>query len=527
MKNMETAPTERDPKRWLALVAVSLGVFMSLIDTTVVNVALPSIQSHLNASYSDLQWVISAYTIVFSVLLLIWAKLGDLYGRKLIFLIGLVIFTIGSGLDATATTIGWLHIYRAIQAVGGSAMMALSFAIIGSTFDNKERGIALGILSSIIGLSTASGPLLGGWLTDAFNWQSIFTVNLPVGVLALVLVIIFVPNAQAHKATGSVDFLGMILSAGMIFSLVFGLVQKEMHATWTWGNMQVAGYLVASVVFLALFIWRQMSAKNPMMDLSMFKSQTFVGAVLMSFFLGAGLYGFFAYMSTFMQNYAGYSAWETGLRQVAISGWSLVLGPLAGILSNRFRHGYMVAVSTLFVGGGLLIMSFLITKTATFAELWPAFIIIGLGSGSINPPMTTAAMSSVKPQQMGMASGMISTFMQVGLSFGVVFQGLRLADGYQASLKTHMPDLAASHVPTTMINKLHDVLVEVGPFSGNAVAHSKQVVATPFAEQIQSIVRVAFDHGFVQTLRIDAALVFAGGIIAIIMIKSGGLSTKK
>ena len=168
-----TTEQTRNPKRWLALIAVALGVFMALIDTTVVNVALPSIQSSLNASYSDLQWVISAYTIVFSVLLLIWAKLGDLYGRKLMFMIGLIIFTIGSGLDAVSTSISMLHIFRAIQAIGGSAMMSLSFAIIGTTFNGKERGIALGILSSIIGLSTASGPLLGGWLVDTFAWQSI------------------------------------------------------------------------------------------------------------------------------------------------------------------------------------------------------------------------------------------------------------------------------------------------------------------------------------------------------------------
>ncbi|GFH39766.1 MFS transporter [Lactococcus insecticola] len=520
---MET--THKDPKRWLALIAISLGVFMSLIDTTVVNVALPSIQKSLNASYSDLQWVISAYTIVFAVLLLIWAKLGDLYGRKLMFIISLIIFTIGSGLDAASTTIGWLHIFRAIQAVGGSGMMSLSFAIIGTSFDDKERGVALGILSSIIGLSTASGPLLGGWLTDAFSWQSIFTVNLPLGVITLIMAILFVPNVQQHRAIGGVDYLGMILSAGTIFALVFGLIQKEMHASWGWTNFNVAGFLILAAVLLALFIWRQLTAKNPMMPLSIFQSKSFIGAVLVAFFLGAGLYGFFAYLSTFMQNYAGYSAWETGLRQVTISGWSLILGPIAGILTNRFRHGYMLAFSALFIGGGLIIMSLLVTKTATFNELWPAFIIIGIGSGTINPPMTTAAMSSVEPRHMGMASGMISTFMQVGLSFGVVFQGLRLADGYQAGLKTHMSDLAGA--PAAVVTKLHHVLVEVGPFSGNAVAHSKQVTATPFAEKVQDIVRVAFDQGFIQILRMDAIFLIIGGIIAIVLIKTGGKSSTK
>ncbi|WP_235190474.1 MFS transporter [Leuconostoc mesenteroides] len=225
-----------NPKRWLALIAISLGVFMALIDTTVVNVALPSIQTSLNASYSDLQWVISSYTIVFSVLLLIWAKLGDLYGRKLMFMIGLVIFTIGSGLDAESTTIGMLHIFRAIQAIGGSALMSLSFALIGTSFDGKERGIALGILSSIIGLSTASGPLLGGWLVEAFSWQSVFTINLPVGVVTLILAWLFISNKQVHHASGRVDFLGMLeimqcsAQAMFLFALCFknpDLYQEE------------------------------------------------------------------------------------------------------------------------------------------------------------------------------------------------------------------------------------------------------------------------------------------------------------
>jgi EmrB/QacA subfamily drug resistance transporter len=504
-------------RKWMGLVAVSLGVFMSLLDTTVVNVALPSIQKSLNANYSDLQWVISAYTITFAVLLLIAAKLGDLYGRKLIFIISLIIFTLGSGLDAMSSTIGMLHIFRVVQAIGGSGMMALSFAIIASTFNGKERGLALGILSSIIGLATASGPLLGGWLVDAFNWQSIFTINIPVGIITIILGIIFIDNFQEHRATGGIDIVGMLLSAGTIFTLVFGLTQKEMNSNWGWTNINVAGYLVAAIVFLGLFIWREKTTKNPMMELSIFKSKSFTGAVIVSFFLGAGLYAFFAYLIAFMQDYVGYSAWQTGLRQLAISGFSLILGPVAGILSNRLKHGYMIAASSSIIALGLLTMSFLVTKSATFNEVWPAYIIIGIGSGTINPPLTSAPMASVQPRQIGMASGMISTFMQVGTSFGVVLQGLILSSGYNSSIKEHIAKF--ENAPKNVIASLQKTLIDAGPFAGNSIANSKQLKATPFSDLVAKLVRNAYDQGFINELRVDAAFMLVAAIIAFVFIR--------
>ncbi|WP_446880908.1 MFS transporter [Leuconostoc falkenbergense] len=252
----------------------------------------------------------------------------------------------------------------------------------------------------------------------------------------------------------------------------------------------------------------------------MFKSSSFTGAVIIAFFLGAGLYGFFAYLSTFMQNYVGYTAWQTGLRQATISGFSLILGPIAGMLTNRLRHGYMLAFSAFFIGIGLFTLSALTSETATFADFWPAFIIIGIGGGSINPPMTTAAMSSVQPYQMGMASGMISTFMQVGVSFGVVFQGLRLADGYQSGLAHHFVTL--SHVPSAIITALHKVLVEAGPFSGHAIITGKRILATPYAHELELAVRQAFDYGFINVIRLDAILLIIGGVVAAVMIKTGG-----
>jgi hypothetical protein len=223
-----------------------------------------------------------------------------------------------------------------------------------------------------------------------------------------------------------------------------------------------------------------------------------------------------------MQNYIGYSAGETGLRQLSISGWALILGPIAGILSSRLRHGYMLAVSSFTIGIGFIVFSLLVTKTSTFNDVWPAFVILGIGSATLNPPMSSAAIASVKPHQIGMASGMISTMLQVGLSFGVVFQGLRLADGYQAGLKKHLPELVANHAPVQVVNTLQETLVKVGPFSGHAVATSRQIAATPFADRVQSIVRGAFDNGFVQIMRIDAGLLILGGILALLLVKTGG-----
>lgn len=339
-------------RKWFSLFAMSLGVFMGLLDVTVVNVALPTMQKAFNEPFTQLQWVLNAYTLVFAVTLLIVSKMGDMYGRKKIFLASLILFVNASVVNGFAPSLLILDIGRGVQAVGGAGMMSLSMALVASNFDGKQRGLALGILGSVIGLSSASGPLVGGLLVDAFGWESIFFINLPIGIIAVLMTVRFVKETPSYGKDQKIDFIGMILSAAALFSAIYGLIQKETHLSWAWTDLRIGGWLLLAVVFLALFIFAEAKVQNPMMNLSMFKNINFIGSVLVAFALGSGIYAFNTYLTVLMQNYIGWSAFDTGIRQLALSVWSLILGPVVGILGNKFSKKWMIVAGLLVSGAG-------------------------------------------------------------------------------------------------------------------------------------------------------------------------------
>ncbi|MDR3189715.1 MAG: MFS transporter [Lactobacillaceae bacterium] len=511
--------------RWLGLVAVSLGVFMSLLDVTVVNVALPTIQRSFNASFDNLQWVINAYTMVYAVVLLLMSKLGDMYGRKRIFLLSMFIFTIASALDASANSMLMLNFFRGVQAIGGAGMMSLSMAITASTFQGKERGVAMGVLGSIIGVSTAMGPLIGGALVQVFSWRAIFFINIPVGIIAFIMTLVYVHEGKTWGSKGGIDWIGIILSGLTVFGIIFGLIQKESHTDWGWLDWRIAGYIIMAIFALILFILWERKTKAPMMDLNIFKHPTFTGAVIAAFMLGAGLYSFYAYLTILMQNYIGYSALQTGTRQLLISGFSLGLGPVAGILSNYIAKRWLIGGSLLVIAAGMLVLLLDIHVGMSFATFWPAFILIGVGGAIINPPMNSAAMDSVEPYQLGMASGILNVLRQFGVSFGVVLLGLRLTDGYRASLDGALPKLS---MPSQVATGLHHALFEAGPFAGIDVLTSK--AAKPFTKlpgfsQLQHDVIGAFNHGFGNVLYVSMGLLILGAIAAFVLIKEPNSNT--
>ncbi|AQY50215.1 EmrB/QacA subfamily drug resistance transporter [Listeria weihenstephanensis FSL R9-0317] len=509
----------KESKKWWVLGTVSLAVFMAMLDITIVNVALPEIQQSFAGSFSSLQWVLNAYTLVYAVMLLPVSKLGDRFSRKIVFLSGLLVFIIGSLASGMATSDLWLNIFRGLQGVGGAAMMSLSLSIVTSAFPEKQRGLALGIWSSAVGLAVSIGPLLGGILVDSLGWRSIFLINIPVGIIAILFGMIFITDTT-KKQRESFDFLGLIFSTIMIFSAVFALIQKQTHSDYTWTNWRIIALFALAVVSLGLFIIAERKVKVPMIDLSIFKSRSFIGANIAAFTLGAGLYGGFTYLSILMQNYMGYSAFETGLKLLLISVFTLILGPFTWVITNRIGNRWLITIA-LFIGMvGILIINYLLKVPFEWSYLFPGFILLGISNALVNPPISNVAMSSVAEKHIGMASGILNVSRQVGISFGVVMLGISVTNGYFDSLTSSLKNM--TEVPAAMKTQLVEILHKAGPFAGQQIFDSKQAEAyqqLPIFDQIKNIVFQAFNEGMNHANILIAVLLGIGALASLLLIR--------
>lgn len=505
-------------KHWLALAAICLGIFMALLDVTVVNVALPTVQKDFNESFDNLQWIINAYTMMYAVFLLVFAKLGDLFGRKRFFQLGMVIFTLGSLASALSQSGLQLNLARGLQGVGGAAMMSLSMAIVAATFTGQERGIALGIWSSVIGLATAIGPLVGGVLVQLFSWRAIFLINVPIGIIALVLGRWFINDSYGNRH-GHVDLIGLALSTLAIFAIIVGLLQKENHPNWAWSNLHIVGLLAGGFILLIAFVLIERHLSDPMIDMHMFASPSFVGSALASFGLGAGLYAFYAYLTVLMQNYIGYSAMQTGIRQLTISVFSLFLGPIVGMLTNRFSNRWLAFSGLVSISLGLWLIYRSINPAVTYVDFALGFVFLGLGNATVNPPLSSAAIGGVKPEHVGMASGIANVFRQFGISFGVVTLGIQLTNAYHQSLTTALPHVK---LPPAALTGIQHGLLAAGPFSGPAVLASNRAAKLrqlPAFKEVHGAVINAFDLGMQHVLLLSMVFTIGGAIAAALLIR--------
>lgn len=507
---------EKPYQKWLALAALSIGVFMGLLDVTVVNVALPTMQKSFNEPFNNLQWVLSSYTIVFAVMILILSKLGDMYGRKKIFLASIILFIIASAANGLAPTLLALDISRAVQAIGGAGMMSLSMALVASNFDGAKRGIALGIVGSVIGLSSASGPLVGGLLVEKFGWQSIFYINVPVGIIAVIMTFLFVKETPSYGKDQRVDILGMLLSAATLFCAIFGLIQKEDNVHMAWTNPRIGGWLFTAIILLVIFIVVEMKLKYPMMNLRMFKQRNFVGAVIVAFALGAGVYSMNTFITILMQNYIGWSAFDTGIRQLAISVWSLILGPITGILGQKYSRKGLVSGGLVLVGIGFVLLINGLSLTTGYPQILPMMILMGIGNAIVNPLLNTVGLDGVPLPEMGMASGLLNVFRQFGVSFGIVILGLVQANAYENQLAAKLPN---TNVPKEVLSHLQTALIDAGPFGGHAIAFSQRIAQLPGAKQFQVAVVESYNRGLATTLMTGTIIVLLGALGALTLLK--------
>lgn len=512
--------------KWWVLVTVCLAVFMGMLDITIVNVALPEIQKSFSSDFSTLQWVLNAYTLVYAMMLLPVSKLGDRFGKKGVFLMGLVIFIIGSLASGLAPNDTWLNAARGFQGIGGAAMMSLSLAIVTLAFPDRQRGLALGIWSSVTGLAISIGPLIGGSLVDTLGWRAIFLINLPVGLVAIVMGALFIPKSEPTQK-GSLDPLGMIFSTVIVFSTILALIQKETHASYAWTDRRIVGLFALALVTLIAFIVTERIVKAPMIKLSIFRSSSFVGSNIAAFALGAGIYGGFTYLSILMQNYMGYSAFQTGLKLLWISVFTLILGPLTGLVAGKIGNRWLISIALLLGMGGILSIAKLLAVPFTWSDLFIGFILLGFSNALVNPPISNAAMGAVGLADVGMASGVLNVFRQLGISFGVVILGISVTNGYNDKLNSGLSRLsqlppAFSSQTAAVKGELAHLLHQAGPFAGQQIftSHQAQVFKQlPIYGQLHRVVFQAFQSGMVRACLMIAIILGIGVVASIVLIK--------
>lgn len=408
----------REPNKWWTLAAVCTAIFMLLLDITVVNVALPDIQSDLDSSFNDLQWVVDAYALTLAAFLLTMGSLADRVGRRLIFMLGLVVFCLSSIACGLAHTPLLLNLARGVQGIGGAMMFATSLALIAQAFTGRDRGTAFGAFGAVTGAAVAVGPLVGGAIVEAIGWEWIFFVNVPIGVFAIAITLRYVRESHDPRP-GRLDIPGFATFSGGLFLLVFALVRGN---TEGWGSPLIVGFLVGSVLLLLAFVAIELRAEHPMLELALFRNRSFAGAALVAFCISSSLFSMFLYLTLYVQNVLGYSPLEAGVRFLPITLMSFFVAPIAGRLSARVPVRLLLGTGMALVAVGLVLMRF-VDPTSGWTALLAGFIVGGAGIGLTNPPLASTQVGVVDPRESGMASGIGNTFRQVGIATGIAAYG--------------------------------------------------------------------------------------------------------
>ncbi|MFT4199206.1 MFS transporter [Gordonia sp. (in: high G+C Gram-positive bacteria)] len=405
-------------RKWWALGVICAATFMLLLDVTIVAVALPEIQHSLGASFTALQWITDAYALALAALLLTAGSIADRFGRKRVFLGGLVVFTLGSVLCGTAQSAGMLIASRVLQGVGGAALFATSLALLAATFHGRERGIAFGVWGAVTGIATALGPVLGGVITTGIGWRGVFWVNLPIGIVAIVATLLRVDESRSPHAR-RVDLAGMAVFTGALLALVYGLTEAGQRS---WSSGIVVASLITAAVLLAVFVLIESKVAEPMFDLSLLRVPTFVGGSIAAIAMNGTLFAMLIYLVLYLQDSQGYNALQTGLRLLIMSACSMVVATVSGRMSERVPVRWLIGPGLFLVGIGLMLMQGL-HGASPWTHLIPGLIVAGIGSGLVNPPLASTAVGVVDVHRAGMASGINTTFRQVGIAVGIAVYG--------------------------------------------------------------------------------------------------------
>lgn len=532
MHNSNSQALEKpNSHKWWSLAAVCFGLFMALLDVTIVNVALPTIQKSLNAQFSELQWVIDAYALTFAVVLVTSSRLGDIFGRKKVFITGLAVFSIGSLLCALSgdftfgglSHVTTLNIARAIQGLGSSAMMPLSLSIISTEFHGKERGAAFGVWGGVSGLATAIGPLVGGLIVEKVNWQWIFYINVPIGIIGIILSIWAIRESKEEHSSRFIDIFGLVTLSVSMLCLVLALMQGNDKG---WNSSYILTLFSIAAVVLFVFIFAELKIKNPMIDPRLFKNSSFTGSVIAAFCLSAGLYSLFFYLTLYLQNFLGFDSLQAGLRTLPMSALVLLGAPFAGKLTDKYGPKWFVVAALTLLSTAVFLMARISPndKPSDWIILLPSFIIAGIANGMANPPISTIAMGTVHPSKIGMASGISNVSRQIGIAFGIAFLGATLTKRYNSYIHDQITNLSMPGIPAIAKQHMITGIQKAGTIAGS-LGLSGGSSKNPYSQQpifptIQHIARTSFVNGTIDIIKIAGFILAAGAILSLFLIRN-------
>jgi EmrB/QacA subfamily drug resistance transporter len=484
----------RKRTNWWTLVAVCGATFMLLVDITIVQVALPRIHTELHTSFTDLQWVIDAYSLTLAALVLMSGAVADRFGRKRIFVGGVAIFTGSSLLCGIAQSGPQLDVARALQGIGGATMFATALALIAQDYQGRERGTAIAFWSATVGGAVAIGPLLGGALTDAFGWRWVFFVNLPIGALVLAIAGLRMINIADPNAK-RLDFAGLVTFSGSLFLLIFGLLRGNDEG---WSSAKIVASLAGAAVLMALFLAAELRQERPMFDLSLFRNRSFSGVSVATFGIGAGMFGVFPYITFYLQNLLRYSPFEGGLRLLPATVPAFFVPILVRRLGSRVAPGTLLGIGLTIIAAGLLLMSRLSTDSR-WTALLPGLLLTGIGIGVANPTIAHIALGVVAPARSGMASGISNTFRIGGLATGIAALGAIFQDGVRTKLGALLPGSGHALAATVVASGPHAASTQANTVHAATVAFVSGMHSLLLAGAVCVVIGAAAAFGFVRT----------------------------
>jgi EmrB/QacA subfamily drug resistance transporter len=526
------APTATT-RQWLALVVLALGLAIVIIDGTIVNVILPSISRDFKANLRDLQWINSVYALAYAALIVTFGRIGDQFGRRLMFVIGVVVFVAGSVLSGAAPSIGFLIGARTLQGLGAAMTSPSTLSIVSGTFTGRMRGVAFGVWGAVAGAAAALGPLLGGWLTTAGSWRWAFYINVPIGVIAIVGAWLLVDESKAEGKRATVDILGILLITAGVGALVLGLIQGQAYGwitprngfalgSWAWPfrgfSLSLASFVVAALGFVGFVLWEQrMQAmgREPLFDFTLLRYKSFRFGLLTVAIVALGEFGVIFVLSLYLQGVLGYTALATGLTFLPFAALTLFVAPTAGLLSARFGPKWVVTAGMLFEAVFIFVLSRVLSVDTHQATIILIMLGYGVGVGLAIAQLTNIVLSEVPPQRLGAGSGANNTLRQVGAALGIAVIGAMLASTLSFSARTRLNDVAdvPNFVKTAIVSSL-DQGASIGEGSLRVTGAPAGMESTAAFKVVGTVIKESF---------VDATR--AAGLVASIFVLLGAVSS--